>query len=477
MQSPSVSSMKSKILKLVKKRESEILEFKPSLSQIKGIIETISAFSNTRGGSIIIGVDDKRNILGVDVGKKTIESLANKIKQNTDPQIYPFISVENIDSKNIIVVEVKESKSKPVFAFDRVYKRVGGSNHRVSSDEIRKMALEGKKIYWDEEICEGVTLEDINWKFVEDFFIPLYEKLSERRVIGKPKELLKSLGCIKNNEPTNAGILLFGKNLQKFFLSSYIALARYKGKEVFGEKLDYKEFTGNLFQQIDSCNDYLVEHTALMSKLVPGEVRRRDITEYGRFSVRELITNAVCHRDYEDQGGKIIIKAFDDKIEFYNIGGLPEWITPENITSEQYSRNPTIAKVLAKVEYIEELGEGWDKIIKEHKEHPLNPKMPEIKSTKNSTFVTLFSTKEKFEKGKKELNERQKASIDFVRRNNRITAMEYRELNDVTKKTATRDLHDLVEREIFIKIGRTGKGVYYTLNPIYKGDIRGRKGT
>jgi len=477
MQSPSVSSMKSKILKLVKKRESEILEFKPSLSQIKGIIETISAFSNTRGGSIIIGVDDKRNILGVDVGKKTIESLANKIKQNTDPQVYPSIFVEDIDGKNIIVVEVKESKSKPVFAFDRVYKRVGKSNHRVSSEEIRKMVVEGRKIYWDEQICEGASLEDIDWKSVEDFFIPLYEKLSERGVIGKSKELLKSLGCIKNNEPTNAGILLFGKTPQKFFINSYIALGRYKGKEVFGEKLDYKEFTGNVFQQIDNCNNYLVEHTALMSKLVPGEVRRRDITEYGRFSVRELITNAVCHRDYEDQGGKIIIKAFDDKIEFYNIGGLPEWITPENITSEQYSRNPTIAKVLAKVEYIEELGEGWDKIIKEHKEHPLNPKMPEIKSTKNSTFVTLFSTKEKFEKGKKELNERQKASIDFVRRNNRITAMEYRELNDVTKKTATRDLHDLVEREIFIKIGRTGKGVYYTLNPIYKGDIRGRKGT
>ena len=339
------------------------------------------------------------------------------------------------------------------------------------------MVVEGRKIYWDEQICEGASLEDIDWKSVEDFFIPLYEKLSERGVIGKSKELLKSLGCIKNNEPTNAGILLFGKTPQKFFINSYIALARYKGKEVFGEKLDYKEFTGNLFQQIDNCNSYLVEHTALMSKLVPGEVRRRDIPEYGRFSVRELITNAVCHRNYEDQGGKIIIKTFDDKIEFYNIGGLPEWITPENITSEQYSRNPTIAKVLAKVEYIEELGEGWDKIIKEHKEHPLNPKMPEIKSTKNSTFVTLFSTKEKFEKGKKELNERQKASIDFVRRNNRITAMEYRELNDVTKKTATRDLHDLVEREIFIKIGRTGKGVYYTLNPIYKGDIRGRKGT
>ena len=254
-------------------------------------------------------------------------------------------------------------------------------------------------------------------------------------------------------------------------------MARYKGKRVSTERMDYKEFTGNLFQQINDSDRYIKEHTAIMSRLLPHKVERQDIVEYGWFSIRELITNAVVHRDYSDQGSKIIIKMFDDKIEFYNPGGLPKDITPENITYRQYSRNPVITKVMARVRYIEELGEGWDKIIDEHKKHPLRPRLPKITSDKHFALVKIFSTKEKFEKGKKELNERQKAAIDFVRRNNRITAMEYRELNDVTKKIATRDLHDLVEREIFMKIGRTGKGVYYTLNPIYKGDMRGHKGT
>jgi ATP-dependent DNA helicase RecG len=211
--------MKSKILELVKKQESEILEFKPSLSQIKDIIEMISAFSNTKGGSIIIGVDDKRDIIGVDVGKKTIEGLANEIKQNTDPPIYPSISVEDIDGKNVIVVEVKESKSKPVFAFDRVYKRVGKSNHRVSSNEIRKMALEGKKIYWDEQICEEASLEDIDKGKVKRF---LEKARFERRLDITPnisvREALERLNLIKSNRLTNAAILLFGKNPQKFFL-------------------------------------------------------------------------------------------------------------------------------------------------------------------------------------------------------------------------------------------------------------------
>jgi len=152
------------IKKLIERGESESLEFKPSLSQTKDIVETISAFSNTKGGSIIIGVDDKGKVIGVSLGKKTIEDLANKIKQNTDPKIYPSISVEKISGKNIVIVEAKESKSKPVFAFDRVFKRVGKSNHRVSSDGIRKMALEGKKIYWDELICESAGSQMILMK-------------------------------------------------------------------------------------------------------------------------------------------------------------------------------------------------------------------------------------------------------------------------------------------------------------------------
>lgn len=91
-------------------------------------------------------------------------------------------------------------------------------------------------------------------------------------------------------------------------------------------------------------------------------------------ALREAIVNTVCHRDYENQHTKIIIKMFSDKIEFYNPGGLPEDITPKNIAEKQYSRNPLIARVLAMVKYIEELGEGWNKIIKEHKDHLLRPK-------------------------------------------------------------------------------------------------------
>jgi ATP-dependent DNA helicase RecG len=285
--------------------------------------------------------------------------------------------------------------------------------------------------------------------------------------------MLESLDCIEKGKPTNAAILLFGKNPQKFFMNAYIALARYRGSAIGGERLDYKEFQGNIIEQIDGCDKYIREHVAVMSRLLPHKVEREDIPEYGLFSIRELITNALCHRDYKNQHTKVIIKLFDNRIEFYSPGGLPDHITPKNIIREQFSRNPIIAKVLAKIRYIEELGEGWDKIMDEHKNHPLKPKKPRIDAQSQSVLVTLFSTKEKFEAGTLELNDRQRNTITYAREKGKITNSQYRLINKTTKKTATRDLLDLVKREILIKKGTTGKGVYYTLNPAY----RGHKGT
>lgn len=446
---------------MIEREESETIEFKKSTAQVEKALKSICGFLNHEGGRVYFGIDNGK-VVGQEVSDQTLKSISQKIRQKIKPEVTPEVKVLEIQGKKVIEVKVREGGDKPYYLNGIAHKRVGTEDVVIPPEELERLIMEKKRGYWDKQTYKDATLEDIDWEFVREDFITMYEKTSEKIIESKPVNLLRSLGCIKKDKPTNAGILLFGKSPQEFFVNAYIALGRYKGKGVSGEKLDYKEFTGNLFQQIDNCNNYLVEHTALMSKLVPGEVRRRDIPEYGMFSVRELITNAVCHRDYADQGGKIIIKMFDDKIEFYSIGGLPEWITPENIVSEQYSRNPIITKVLAKVEYIEELGEGWDKIIKEHNEHPLNPEMPEIKSTKNSTLVTLFSTKEKFEEETYILNERQRIIIDHIRKNGRITTGECAGLLNVSNDTSLRELSKLKSLGLIDKKG-VGRGTYYVI--------------
>ncbi|MCK5474033.1 MAG: putative DNA binding domain-containing protein [Candidatus Aenigmarchaeota archaeon] len=450
---------------MIETGETQTVEFKESLGLINEICEEVSAFSNTNNGLILVGITDKKEINGVQIGKKTIEDLANYIKTRTDNHVFPKISVVAIENKNIIIVDVKESHEKPVFFKGKAYKRVGKASHKLSASEIRNLAKEsGNKVYWDEQVCEKAVLEDIDWNFVKEFFIPRYESLIKRKITGNDKELLEALGGIKDNKPTNAGMLLFGKDPGKFFMNSYIALARYKGKQEGIERLDYKEFSGNIFKQIDSCGEYITEHIAVMSRLHPYRVEREDIPEYPLFSIREIIINAACHRNYSEQRTKVIVKMFDDHIECYNPGGLAEEITPENITKKQFSRNPTIAKVLSKIGYIEELGEGWDKIIEEHKRHPLRPKMPGINADQYTMTVTLFSTKQKFEQEKIiELNERQKRIVEYVRVHKKITNKEYRILfPTVSSETARLDLKDLADKNILEKQGAK-KGVFYRI--------------
>src|SRR3989338_9171989 len=449
------------LLSTLKQGESEQLELKPSLSQINEIVETVSAFSNKAGGIFIVGVSGSGKILGLQIGGDTIERLTNKIKDATEPNAYPKIFVREIDGKKIIVIEVKESANKPVLAFGRAFKRVGKSTLKVDKDEHEKMVLEKKNVYFDSLPCKEAALKDIDWVFVKKFFMPKYESAAKTKLAGKPKNLLETLGCIKDNIPTNAGILLFGDEPQKFFMNAYIALARYK-EGIGTERLDYKEFNGNIFLQIDKSWEYIKEHIAMMSVLNPMKVEREDIPEYPLFSIRELIVNAICHRDYSEQRSKAIIKMFSDRMEFYNPGGLAKDITPENIAQKQFSRNPVIAKVLSRIRYIEELGEGWDKIIKEHKIHYLKPRLPKISADKSSMLVTLFSTKDKFGKEKKiELSERQRKALEFVSKEGKIANKDYRKLfSGITDRTVLNDLTDLVKKGVLKKAGKT-KGVYY----------------
>jgi len=445
-------------------KESDVLELKESLQLRDEIGKAVSAFANSGKGKILVGVTDKGKVLGLQIGRRTLHDLVNFIKENTDPHIYPDISVKKISNKNIIEIRVKESHQKPVFFKGRVYKRVGTTSQRVPVSEIRALLKESEQIFWDSKVCQQASLKDLDLAFVRRYFLPLYEQISKRKITGKAQNVLAHLGCIKKGKPTNAGILLFGKNPQKFFINSYIALARYKGNEIGTERLDYKEFEGNLFQQIDDCEAYIKQHIAMMSKQYPYRVRREDIPEYGLFSVRELVTNAVCHRDYENQHTKVIVRMFDKRIEVDNPGGLPDHITPKNILSKQFSRNPVISKVLAKVGYIEDLGEGWNKIIKEHKRHLLRPKLPLIEADNSSTVVTLFSTKDKFmeEKTTIELSERQEKIIDYIRTNKKISTSICAKLLNISSDTALRELTKLKKEAIIVRKG-VGRTIYYVL--------------
>jgi ATP-dependent DNA helicase RecG len=158
------------LLKLISGGENEHSEFKESLLLKEEIGQAVSAFSNANGGSILVGVSNDGKVFGVDIGRNTLEELANYIKRNTDPAIFPSMTILSVEGKEIIVIEVKESAEKPVFFKNHAYKRVGKTTQMISSSELRKLAKEsGARVYWDEQVCEEASMEDIDEEKVRWF--------------------------------------------------------------------------------------------------------------------------------------------------------------------------------------------------------------------------------------------------------------------------------------------------------------------
>ena len=164
---------------IISSGESETIEFKKSPSEWKEMIETVSAFSNTKGGTILVGIDDKGKVYGTMIGKNTIEDLTNKILTNTEPKIYPEISTASINDKKVILIKVEKFPYDVVLAFGRPFKRVGKSTVKMSKDEYKKHILEihKKEIYFDGQILEEAKIEDVDENKAKSFI----KKAKERR--------------------------------------------------------------------------------------------------------------------------------------------------------------------------------------------------------------------------------------------------------------------------------------------------------
>jgi ATP-dependent DNA helicase RecG len=197
---------------------------------------------------------------------------------------------------------------------------------------------------------------------------------------------------------------------------------------------------------------------------VVNGLRREEKPEYPPFAVREALVNAVCHRDYRLSGRRVEIRIYEDRLEVISPGGLPGYITLDNIVDEHFSRNPRLVSGLFQWGYIEELGLGIDRMIEEMLESGHTP--PDFEAKPYSFTVRLYNTVERIPSLKKwptNMNERQMKAMAFLEQEGRITNRDYRTLcPDVNPETLRLDLVDLVDKGLLLKIGDK-KGTYYIL--------------
>jgi ATP-dependent DNA helicase RecG len=450
------------LFELIKKGESDRAEFKSSLADINEIVEDVSGFSNSKGGKILIGISNSGKILGIEIGKDTVERLTNKIVSNTEPRVYPSITVTEIDKKKVIVIEVQEAEEKPVLAFGRGFKRVGKSTVRMSKEEIERMILEGKKVYWDSLICEEASLGDIDEEKVRLFLKK--SKVERRLEIDEKipvKEALKKLELLKDGKLTNAAILLFGKNPQRFFFQAETRCARFKGITPV-EFTDMKVFGGSLIDQVENAVSFVLDHIP-MRVVITGKPEREEIYEYPPFAIREAIVNAICHRDYTIMSN-VQVRIFDDRIEVWGCGPLPEPLSIGDLKRKHESilRNPLIGKCFFLIKFIEQWGTGTNRMIESCLKHSLPE--PEFELVAGNLVVTFWKDiyTEDYLK-KMGLNEREIKAVMFVKKEEKITNKIYQELFGVSRQTATRELSNITQKGIFRQVGVRGKGTFYTL--------------
>ncbi len=334
------------IRRLLKEGEGQKVEFKRKVTQDIGKI--ITAFANSEGGYILIGVDDDGSIVGVKNPKESIEKLSSYIS-SIDPMVNVRITRRKVKGREIIVVEIPQSP--PVHPSGGiVYIRVGLQIRPLSIREITELSVEHLLISFDKSKTE-IPFEEASEEIVEEFL----EKRRKRGLGERSKiELFKRIGVIYKKDGkyylTFGGALAFLENPQEYFPHTYIRIR-------IGE--NWTRIGGPIFKQIDKVMEFLYEILPKSSAFIGPE--RIDITVFPRRAIREAVVNAVAHRNYAIES-EIIIKVNPKEIIIENPGSFPPGVTPED--PKPLPRNGLIYELLFQAGYVEKEGFGIN-LIKE----------------------------------------------------------------------------------------------------------------
>jgi ATP-dependent DNA helicase RecG len=439
--------------------ESVTVEFKEGFD--REVIETVTAFSNTRGGVIFIGVNDKGEVKGLSIGRETLKGWANQISQATEPTVIPEVDTEELNGKTIVLVRVQEFPLKPVATRGRCFRRVSNSNRQMSPQEIAQMHLHATGSSWDALPATDATIEDIDVEKVNKYIQEA--SATGRRKFGDnqdPINLLEKLELVRDGKPTWASILLFGKRPQSPLTQAQVHCGRFKEETII---VDDRLIEGSIIDQIDEVMDFIRKNINVRF-LITGESRRDEVWDYPLDALREAVVNALCHRDY-GQPSDIQIKIYDDRILVWSPGLLPFGITIEELYQQAHSsqpRNKLIAQVFYDISLIERYGSGTLRMISAC----VNASLPEPVFEERFGGVLVTLRKEIYtEEYLQELglNERQIKAAIYVKEKGAITNKEYRELHGVSDRTALRELKDMTLKKILERIGETGRTTKYIL--------------
>lgn len=443
--------------------ESEAVEHKLSLSDWRAIVETVAALATATGGVIRVGIAPNSDAVGVQIGRTTLERLANQIRENTEPSQYPSIATEGDESAAVINVRVGESPMKPVWALGRPLKRVGRTNQRLSPDETLHLMEATTGRTWDSLPLAGLGQSD-----TDPVAVAGYVRRALQEPGTTPDHVLRTLNLVSKEGMCNAAALLFAHDPQRYFPQAQLKCGRFAGTEAI-DFLDQQTLGGTVFSQVEFALAFVARNTRQEIRIT-GRPEREIVPEYPREAVREAVVNAVCHRDYTSTA-TCQIRIFDDRLEVWNPGGLPPDLPVESLYAEHPSRprNPRLAAALYRARLIEQWGTGTLRILRACQDAGLP--QPEFQS-RIDTFVVRFVKRPLQDViGASTVAEvRKHRTVAYVRENGRITAAQYGLLFGLSERQAREDLKVLVAAGILKRKGTRGPNTCYVLPDAPGGD-------
>lgn len=348
---------------LIADTENGQLEFKETTGQLERAMETLCAFLNGTGGSVLFGVTDKGKIIGQEVSDKTKRDIAeaiNRLEPTTAVQV-SYITLPGSEKK-IVALHVEESRLDRPFCYKgRAYMRVESVTTTMPQSSYNELLIQREETRHGWETYPNPDLRLMDLDEVE-----IHKTVRLGVECGRLPEttgndistILEKLELFEDGVLKNAAAILFAKKKLVHYPQNLLRLARFKGtdKTVF---MDNQRVHGNLFQLLDAAMAFIFKHLSLSG--TTDTLEREEHLEIPYKAIREAVINSLCHRNYRDLGGSVAIAIYDDRVEIENPGSFPSGWDMKRIKSEHSSkpRNPLIADTL----YIRKVLESWGRGI------------------------------------------------------------------------------------------------------------------
>lgn len=444
----------------IKQGENNTTEFKERLDQ--EAIETASAFANTSGGSILIGVSDDLEITGITIGKETLRNISNRISQAIDPRVMLAVESVDVDGRSVLLAHITESSIKPVSVKGICYKRVGNSNRVMSPQEISQMHLKSVGQTWDQLAIVSARSEDLDEQKIQWYLTQRETRRNVPQSQGmNTTDLLRNINCINDEKiPTHAGILFFGKHPQRFFQNAQLRVVKFRGTSVTHPVIDRLDCSGTLWEIVINAEEFIRKNIRLLSLRNSKSFQRDDKFEHPIEALREAIINGLIHRNYQEPAD-VRVFIFDDRVEIINPGSFPEDVSPHKPIHRPV--NPILSQLMYDVGFVERYGSGiimmqrlckeWENKEPRYALHPLETKVIFDSPIQDTTLLEVEDISE-------QLNDRQKNALFYVQTNEQIVRKEYVEINDVSVRTAYKELRDMVDKGILTVVGK-GRNTKY----------------